>query len=257
MMWVIEQNVFPADEEHRLISTLASLNLSHETFTSSDLRSRLPTVDPKTVLRGSCWLFQQFQAQPSWRSDLWGNEPAFEYRNYSARYATFLLNYPFTSVTFHELCWKRDEFLPYDSSAAFIRPDTGLKSIDGQLVTGGTFADWMEKCQILQLRGAAQLIVSHPRKIHEEYRCIVVDNNLIAASQYRPEYHRGCPDSVSQYVRHISNTVTPPSRVYAIDIAVTPEGPYVIEVGSVCCVALYEADATSVATHLSEVVEDA
>ena len=251
-MWYIEDNVFPADEEHRLASALRDLNLSHERFSGSDLRTQLPVPDAQTVLRGSCWLFQQLQAHTAWRADLWGTEAAFDYSNYALRYSKSLLNYPFASVTFHELCWKRDEFFPNSASAVFIRPDTGLKSIDGQLVPYAGFDSWARKSQLLQLRGAARLIVASPRAITEEYRCVIVDDQLIASSKYRPDYSIACPQAICDYVHHISNTISPPSRAYVVDVAVTPDGPYIIEIGCVCCVAFYESDSMAIVSHLTK-----
>lgn len=237
------------------MATLAELRIPHERLSGADIRTRLPVPSSHTILRGSCWLFQQLQSHANWRTDLWGCERAFEYSHYAPRYRPWLLNHPFASVTFHELCWKVDTFLPDSTSAMFIRPETGLKSIDGQLVTRGNFDAWVDKCRMLQLRGSAELVVASPRVISAEYRCIIVDNTLITASQYRPTYATGCSQDVCDFAQRIASTVLPPCRAYVIDVAVTPDGPRVIEIGCVCCVAFYESDTAAIATRLSTIVE--
>ena len=255
-MWIIERDVFPAEEEERLRSVLIDRSIDHAAFSGSAIRTQLPAVEADTILRGSCWLFQQLERQASWRSDLWGCETAFDYTNYAPRYSSFLLNHPFHSLSFHELCWKREEFLPHAASAIFVRPDTGMKSIDGQLVTHGGFDAWMKGCQLLQLPGSARLIVAEPRKIEEEYRCIVVDGAMIAGSRYRPTRCEGCPQGVREFVHRIATEVTPPSRAYAIDIAVTQAGLSIIEIGCVCCVAFYQADSEAIVTHFSRLAQE-
>ncbi len=252
-MWVIEHNVFPTDEEQRLAVALSDFRIPCERLSGADIRTRLPVPDRHTVLRGSCWLFQQLQSHAAWRADLWGTERDFDYSHYAKRYADATLNYPFTPVTFHELCWKRDTFLPNSASTVFIRPETGLKSIDGQLVSRANFDTWVEKCRMLQLRGSAQLVVAEPRVITAEYRCIIVDHALISSSQYRPIYSTGCPQAVAEFVQHIVGTIPPPCRAYVIDVAVTPDGPRVIEIGCACCVAFYESDALAIAAHFSAI----
>lgn len=255
MNWILEQSVFPDDEECGLMGVLRSATLSFEVYSGADLRRSLPDVDGETVLRGSCWLFEQLQRMSGWRADLWGTESDFGYRHYSSRYRPFLLNMPCSVVSLHEFCWKRHQFLPDSTSAVFVRPDSALKCIDGQVVTGASFDKWQETCRILQLPGDTQLIISAAKTLLAEHRCVIVDGQLIAASQYRPTFQRGCPEPVQAFVRSVVEAVQPLCRIYVLDIAETSQGLFVIEVGCFCCVALYKCDLTAVVERIRVVIQ--
>ncbi len=255
MNWILEQSVFPDNEELSLMEVLRSATQKFEVHSGADLRRRLPEVDEESVLRGSCWLFEQLQRMSGWRADLWGTESDFGYLQYSSTYRPFLLNMPCSVVSLHEFCWKRTQFLPDSASAIFVRPDSALKCIDGQLVTGAKFDQWQETCRILQLRGDTRLIIAAAKTLLTEYRCVIVDGELIAASQYRPNFECGCPEPVQVFVRSVLAAVQPLCRIYVLDVAETSQGFFVIEVGCFCCVALYKCDLKAIVERLTAVIQ--
>lgn len=250
-MWLIERDVFPNDEEERLVRTLSELHIPFDEVLGVDLRSCIPRISKHDVVRGSCWLISQANQTDGWRKDIWGCSTDFSYSHYASRYRELLLNYPYVATTFHELCWARQNILQENPDSFFVRPDDGFKSIEGQVIRLDQFDQWVDRCRLLQIRGSAPLIVASSRQILTEWRCVVIDGQFIASSEYKPSFRSGSPPQVQQFVLKVQNSVPGPCRAYVMDVAETPDGLRVVEIGCICCVAFYEADAHKIVERLT------
>ncbi len=131
-MWLIEDHVFPQNEELALREALLDAEIDHKVFSSTDLRRNSIQLSTGDVPRGSCWWISTLAVSGQWDADRWGTPEDFSFSNYAGRFGSLMLNDRFESLSFHELCW-RGIGGPSPTSL-FVRPDDGFKSFEGQLV---------------------------------------------------------------------------------------------------------------------------
>lgn len=138
----------------------------------------------------------------------------------------------------------------------FIRPSNGYKTFPGQFMRicdlerevntllksyGGDFID-----------PTTLVLISKYQKITEEYRFIVIDNEVISGSLYldehnmktlKPYYNRLCTDEkAKEYAIKVSKLYTP-DFAYTLDICKTVNGEFkVLEINSFNCASMYGND---------------
>lgn len=249
-MWLIENQVFPDAEERDLQEALREAGIPFSVFSGSDLRAGFPHPVPEDVVRGSCWWVSQLADQPGWEEQKWGTVEDFQFSSYADRFGTLLLNGGWRNLTFHELCW-RGIAGNEDSESLFVRPDDGFKSFEGQLVRSSEFAVWVQRLQLLQVRGSLPVIVAPRREIRAEWRLVMIDGDIAAGSQYRPTLSRNIPDAVKSFAAEAHRIGGPSCRCYVLDIADTTNGLRVVEIGCVCCVAFYESSMRDIVRSIS------
>lgn len=257
-MWFVECSVFPKDEEERLIRCLDEVGLPHRELTGSDLRCGLPRLSALDVLRGSCWFISEASRTTSWHRELWGSRSSFDYSRPAVRHPQWLLNDHFELLSFHELCWKREAIAAGFAGSPdriFVRPDDGFKTFEGGLIKIDEFDDWIERCRLLQIPGATKVIVSPPKNIDAEWRCFILDGEVIGGSQYKPTSVRNLPSAVRRFALDVDDSTNRPCRAYAMDVAATDQGWRVVEIGCLCCVAFYEADIGSIVERLDAICQ--
>lgn len=239
-MWLIEDLVFPRDEELALRKSLLDAGVDHKIFTNADLKRNGIQYAEDDVPRGSCWWISQLATSEHWNADLWGTIENFAFSRYAGRFGKLLLNDQFELLSFHELCWRGVGGA--STASLFVRPDDGFKSFEGQLVCSGDFDDWVNRTQLLQVRGSLPVIVAPPQELHAEWRMVLVDGVVAACSRYRPSVSDDVPGSVIAFATLAHRTAAPACRCYVMDIAECSQGLRVVEIGSVNCVAFYASD---------------
>ncbi|MBL8819629.1 MAG: ATP-grasp domain-containing protein [Planctomyces sp.] len=181
-MWIIEDRVFPREEELLLRDVLVDLGVDFRIVSDVELRSNTIAISADNVPRGSCWWISQLASEANWPGETWGTIADFSFAHYSHRFSGLMLNYPFEKLSFHELCWRGVE--GPSNSSLFVRPDDGFKSFEGQVVRSTGFADWVKRMQLLQVRGSMPVIVAPLKVIKYEWRLIIVDGTVVAGSLF-------------------------------------------------------------------------
>ena len=106
---------------------------------------------------------------------------------YFGELGEFLLNEDFVMLPFCDLR-RRREFL-FDcfghDGAFFVRPDSPLKSFDGQLVREASFEKDLEFLAFYEFPEHELVVVSSPKAVTTEWRFVGADRAIVAGSQYR------------------------------------------------------------------------
>ncbi|MBS1796706.1 MAG: ATP-grasp domain-containing protein [Acidobacteria bacterium] len=133
-----------------------------------------------------------------------------------------------------------------------MRPIHDLKLFDGVVVEDRR--EWFEivSGQNPEIDAATLVTVAEPKEIYEEYRVFVVRRRVVAASLYRragrPDRRRCAPASLELFQPFADRWL--PHETVVMDIAVTPEGPKVIEFNCFNCAGFYASDVGAVIRSL-------
>lgn len=257
--WAVEKRVFPADEEQRLIEALADRGIEYHEFEGHSFRYD-STLGSAAVARGSCYFVREMSYSPGWLAQLWGKPEQFSCTNYYRLFAEYLLNQEHQVMSFGELCWTQPQVVESFGNSdgqIFVRPDDGFKSFEGALVSVLEFEKWVARLQLLQVSNATKVVVARPVKIHAEWRLLVVKGRVVASSQYRPVRQAGSSGEVIAFAERVFREVDWPVDTCSLDIGLTESGFKIVEVGSLLCVAFYEADPGAVIDAVQPLVEAA
>jgi hypothetical protein len=223
-------------------------------------------VDRPVVFYGSINMVKRFYQSPlknSIRPFCWFDFEEMSCRSYYTHWGKYLLQSNYAFYTFGEIIRLKDDI--YDkfgkNNLLFIRPDTNDKAFTGEVVHKDEFNRWFGLQQewgtgLLQL-----CVVASPEDIKAEYRLVVAKGKVIASSRYRLDRcidkKRGCPEEVQVFSEEVANSVPwQPAPIYCMDIAMTPKGPKLLEIGEVNCAGFYEMDLFPIAKAMTEIAEN-
>lgn len=129
----------------------------------------------------------------------------------------------------------------------FIRPDDNMKTFTGEVVSREYFNSWHRFTRDYKAGPNCPCLVSKPEAILKEWRFIIKENKVVTGSQYKDgtvlETKEIYPDSAAAFAEEIANsTLWSPHPIYVMDIAKTPDGYRLMEIGSVNVAGLYKCD---------------
>jgi hypothetical protein len=257
--WAVERRVFPHEEEARLVTALAERGLEYYEFEGHAFQHD-DTLSSVAVARGSCYFVRELSQTQGWLKKLFGLPDQFNCQSYFPVFKDHLLNQEHRMMSFGELCWTHDRVvaeLGDTNGRLFVRPDDGFKSFEGALVCTEDYEPWMKRQQLLQVSNPTKIIVARPQPIITEWRVLMVGGRAVAASQYKPTRASDTPPEVLRFAEHVHQQVQWPLGAYSMDIADTGSELRIVEVGSLLCVAFYEADAGAIIDAVQPLVEAA
>lgn len=256
MKWIIEQTPH-FDDLEPLVDEIKKQG-HHIEFVK--MFSDLPDIsnDREPILfYGSLNMEQEVQKTTYWIPGSFCNLPAFNCTYYYPRFGKYLLNEYYAMFPFGELN-RRKDFL-YDAfgqdECIFIRPNTGNKVFTGQIVEFDRWDRDMENLGRGTISPEVLVIVARPRNIIKEWRMVIVDNQIIAASQYKPNKSFGANIKALKFAREVLDNINySPDRAWCLDIAQTKVGNFgVIEVNSFSSSGLYKCDVECIVQEVSRV----
>lgn len=168
--------------------------------------------------------------------------PNLRYDNFAKGYGEDLLLNPSARI-----CKFKD--LPTISTSMFVRPVEDSKSFSGKVFTPDEFAKLVKIASEITegdvFNAETEIIISSPKVIYSEWRLFVVDGKIITASRYK----------LGQKVIY-SNVIDPevidfgkkcieiwqPNEAYVLDIALTEDGPKVVETNCFNSSGFYHTD---------------
>lgn len=191
-------------------------------------------------------------------------EETLKYHVYSSNYkvpSNYFLNHDHFFVTFEHLRNNREEvYSRFNTESIFIRPDSGSKSFTGKVIPTRDF-DLEINCmdQLYNTSKDELILVSTPKQILEESRFIICGNEAIANSRYQIEgVHRidsnTSGDSIDFVNKILEDQLWTPEEIFTLDVALTPEGPKIIELNSFSCAGWYDCDEEVVIDKVSRFV---
>ena len=265
-VWIIEAGVFGPNSE-RLRAAIAKQGMecyvvSQHTLAHdlTALRGGLPLADDACVVCLSSFSMARFvQQKRDWKP---GSFCAFDNLACSTYYAYFgryLLNARYVLLPGAEAL-RQQNFL-YEvfgrDDAVFIRPDKAEKLFTGQCVTQSDFAAALE---FARHRPTQIIVIAAKRAVRREWRLVVVESKVVAASQYYVEGKKnvlpGCPAEVQAFADEILREIDwRPDPVFSMDICESDGRLFLLELNSFGCAGLYGCDLDAVVEAVSELAK--
>lgn len=143
----------------------------------------------------------------------------------------------------------------------FARPSEDTKSFSGQLFEADNLIYWLGKVAASEdrfgLNGDTSIIVSPEKNIKAEYRLFVVDGEIVSGSLYKVGQLVTASETIDPIAIDYANKmldIWQPDRAFVLDIAITDEGPKVIEVNNINSSGFYKSDISKIVAAIDKMV---
>jgi len=213
------------------------------------------------IFYGTLNLARQLQREKGWIPGVYCNFDAFHCHKYYSYWGKYLLNKDYIMLPMLEILRKRDEIFKQFSKNGqiFIRPDSGAKSFTGQLVEYDKLDREFEHFKTNAGRDLDQIItiISSPKKIEIEWRCTVVNKNVVAFSRYRKDGKLNVEKKIDMgallFADDIARKEWQPDKAYCLDICKVEYKYYLLEINSFSCSGLYLSDPKPIVKEVSKI----
>lgn len=151
----------------------------------------------------------------------------------------------------------RELFYEHDANKFFIRPDSGFKTFAGQIVHFGTIGDDIHSLETLSsVTDETMILVNIPETLLGEFRFVIADKKVVTGSEYRwdgkldirRDWPQECWDLATQVAQHDWQV----DIAYTCDVALTENGPKIVELNGFSCAGLYSCDIDQVVMEVSK-----
>lgn len=186
----------------------------------------------------------------TWLPGVWYDEGVFACHTYYGHWAQFILQKRFTLLPLGVL-----QDRPAAAYAAFerggeifIRPDSSLKLFDAERVAFENFQRFLAAMTNADISAATMVVVSEPVELGAEYRLVFRRGQYVTGSMYRNgnraiERRPDVPEAVIAFGREVASHPFPGlPPVYCLDVAITPDGPRLVELTSINAAGYYACD---------------
>jgi hypothetical protein len=248
--WLIEADVFGAEAEPLKAEIrrqgMACHVVRHDSLFGGrpeTVRGRIPSDDECVIFYGSCSA-----------DDL----ACSTYYGYFGRY---LLNRRYVMLPGVEAIRLRDwlfEVLARDDKV-FVRPSGMQKLFTGRCIDRDEFAIALAPARY---DPATLVVVAEPREIAREWRLVIAEGRVIAASQYARggarEFVPDCPAAVRTFADEILGGVSwRPDAMFMMDVGESEGRLSLVELNSFSCSGLYRCDLAAVVETASRLAASA
>ncbi|KKN26708.1 hypothetical protein LCGC14_0871880 [marine sediment metagenome] len=258
--WIVEHDVFDEDLEP-LIAEIKRQGMEVEQIKyipfESGSYNNFPD-DACVIFHGSLNLGRQLQRQKPWIPGSFCTLDNFKCSKYYAHYGKYLINQRYVMLPLAELKRRKEELfhrfdpqfehLPGDPQV-FVRPNTGFKTFTGQVLSESNFNkdyEWFEEFAAPD----SLVVVSRVQRIVREWRFIIADRKIIAASRYKPDvehvvYRNALSgETMDNEARLVAERIAKeewqPDPIYVVDIAKNGFDTYgLMEINSFSCSGFY------------------
>lgn len=139
----------------------------------------------------------------------------------------------------------------------FIRPNSAFKTFTGFEVKVEDFELEMSSLrQIQRVDDSDIIMVSSPKEIEGEFRCVVVDGKVVAYSTYRwddiLDVRRDIFPDCLEFAEMIAAHPYQLDRAYVVDVCRTADGPKIVEFNSLCSSGLYACDLHAIVAEIEK-----
>lgn len=242
--WVVQNNIYDERGYDVVLETIERFEFPHTYVKvvpfSHELVPDVQVEEPKIVL-GSITL-GNVAVQRGWAPGAFTNEN-FDYPRWREGYGDHLLSPDLKVCRYADVAHDHDVF--------FIRPCGDDKTFSGNVTNWGKFCAWRKKVIKLgetytTLDADTMVAYGEPKEIYQECRFYVVRGRVITGSQYklgrRVVLNEDVPPFIWDFAQEMADLWQPHPDAFALDIADTPEGPKVIEIGCMNSAGFYASD---------------
>jgi hypothetical protein len=241
MHWIVQTHVFNEERYAEIVGILRSGGIPYtpvRVIPFSDEMHPVPRVENPVAVIGSHGLVR-IAGRMGWGPGVFFNDQ-ISFPVYAGVFGRDLLNHDARVSRFDEV---------EISAPSFLRPTEDDKAFAGMVVTPEDFREWRERVLEIDgfstVDGGTQVVVASLKEIHAEYRFFVVDRRIVTASRYRLDGRSSPSANVPAEVARAAEGFVEqwqPDRAFVIDLAVTPDGPKIIEFNNINSAGWYHAD---------------
>lgn len=272
IIWVLESEVWTKDEEERIEQAIQSegSEIYHYQLGQdlNQLRAlRYSSEDKPVVGRGSIGFIKRIDCGFPWSFVNWF---CFRCSNYYSYLSDFLLSQDFVFMPWRLLPVKKDFLYSVfgKDGNIFIRPDSNDKVFSGRLVSRDDFDTWHgNESLCYDPPQELQCVVAKPEEITNERRfiCSVQDCDILSSSLYKDQNldQTIClSESQKEQVQKIliklkeNECILDNVPFIVLDMAETPTGHKLIEIGSVNCCSWYNCDPVPVVRSIEKHIRE-
>ena len=180
---------------------------------------------------------------------------------YFSHWSKYLLNEDYIMLPILEILRQRDYVFDKFgiNNEIFIRPNSGSKTFTGYVVS----KDKLDKeFEILSTHTAKEMdrilcIISSPKKIDTEWRYVVVDEKVVACSQYVKDGEINIKEGGDHEAEELANKIAKeewqPDKAYTLDICKSNGQYHLLEANSFSCSSLYACDVVPIVENVSRI----
>jgi hypothetical protein len=254
MFYVVQQNLFGEAEFRELIRVLDRQDLPHVVVKMIPFSGEL---DPEVAPPQPCLVFgsvglTRLAVDRGWTPGAYLND-RFDFRIWAPAYGSHMLSHGWIETTMGHAA----EAAAWDPF--FLRPCLDDKSFTGEVIDKAAARAWASRLAGLaspSLTSGTPVIVAEPRQIFSEFRFFVIDRRVVTGTMYKlhGRSHRGLGVVDTDLIDFAQSRVDQwtPAECFVIDIATTPEGPKVIELGCINGAGFYGADLSKLLQRFEE-----
>jgi hypothetical protein len=212
--------------------------------------------DDCVIFCGSSPCMLYIQQNRDWVPGGWCNPAALDCAAYYPYFAPFLLNRRHAILKGVEAIAQRDALFAALSreDKVFVRPSGCQKLFTGRVVSRDDFSTALAPARY---DPATLVVIAEPRPITREWRLVVAEGSVIAASQYLAhgaiDVAPGCPDAVRTFAGDVLAAVKwRPDEMFMMDLCESEVSLFLLELNSFSCSALYQCDLPIVVATANE-----
>lgn len=268
--WLLETDMFLEGNPQRMHEIISSLGMEVKWIKYVPFGGTTLGMYPErdcVVVYGSMNLAREVHKQARWIPGVWADPAALRCSTYYAPWRDFILQQQHAMFTLGEVKTHLAEIVAEYGveGEIFLRPDENDKSFSGIVVHIDKFDRWHnQNTACYDLLPEMRVVVARPQKIVSEHRFIIADRRVIAGSKYKTgSFSRdgldaiGFDDAARNYAQHVIDASGfQPHRIFALDVAETPDGYRLMEIGSANSCGLYGCDLRAVIEHASRIAAD-
>lgn len=128
----------------------------------------------------------------------------------------------------------------------FMRPDSGFKTFDGQMVRYDDFDKFVENMYYGQMTPEKMIVIAMGKGIQREWRLFASKDGIITGSQYKKDEElnvdKDVPKEVVDFGEELLKVGYWPDRVISIDIAENNGKLKLLEIGAFSTSGIYDSD---------------
>ena len=267
-VWLIEAGVYGAEVEP-LLAEIRRQGMSATLVSHQALRKGVDlAVAGRVLADGACVVgygtfpfARQIQLHRNWRPGAWCNPTNLDCTTYYAHFGKYLLNQHYAIMPGVEALRQRDWLFAVfgRDGAVFARPTGCQKVFTGRCLTADSFATALAPTRYDPV---TPVVVTAPRELGREWRLVVADGRVIAASQYAAHGVRasapGCPAEVRAFAETLLHEVPwRPDPIFLLDLGESAGRLGLVEIGGFSCCWLYACAVDAVVAAASALASQA
>ncbi len=255
--WAIQTNLGSADDVAKLSAHLERLGVEViplRVVPFDDTPPDVP-VDARTVFYGSTTLMRNVAREGRWTPGVFFDEARFGFEALREGYGDALLNAASEVVTVGEFAARAID----PDEEFFVRPAGDGKEFAGMVREFRELASWRDGLASTNgpLTLDTRIQVAPPLRLAREWRTVVVEGRVVAASQYRSSGRLKVTGDVPREVTDFADAMAAryaPAPVFVLDVAEHDDALRVVETNCFNSAGFYWCDLHAVARSVTAFV---